>query len=60
MEIAEAMFSELQQYQSRTGVSLAFQCCEHFNRALVVERDIAENQDLKSYRLLQSEQQVDH
>jgi uncharacterized protein (TIGR01440 family) len=41
-EIAQALFSELQKYQSQTGVSLAIQCCEHINRALVVERETAE------------------
>jgi len=42
LEIAEALFSELQTFQAQTGVSLAIQCCEHLNRALVVERETAE------------------
>ncbi|WP_156185440.1 TIGR01440 family protein [Bacillus sp. LK2] len=41
MEVAEAIFSELKQFQERTGIELAFQCCEHLNRALVVERETA-------------------
>jgi uncharacterized protein (TIGR01440 family) len=41
-EVAENLYSALQEYQKRTGVSVAIQCCEHLNRALVVERDIAE------------------
>ncbi|WP_338471045.1 TIGR01440 family protein [Niallia sp. XMNu-256] len=41
-EIAEDLFSALQSFQSETGVSLAIQCCEHLNRALVVERETAE------------------
>ncbi len=39
MEVAEAIFSELKQFQEQTGIELAFQCCEHFKPvALVVER----------------------
>lgn len=41
-EIAENLFSALRDYQEQTGVSLAIQCCEHINRALVVERETAE------------------
>lgn len=41
MEVAEAIFTELKQFQEKTGVSLVFQCCEHLNRALVIERETA-------------------
>ena len=41
MEVAEAIFFELKQFQEQTGIELAFQCCEHLNRALVVEREVA-------------------
>lgn len=41
MEVAEAIFSELTQFQKKQGLELAFQCCEHLNRALVVEREVA-------------------
>lgn len=37
-ETAEILFHELTRLQSKSGVQLAFQCCEHLNRALVVER----------------------
>lgn len=37
-EVAEAVFSALYKAAGRYGVHLAFQCCEHLNRALVVER----------------------
>ena len=40
-EVAEAIYSALTNQQKRTGVQFAFQCCEHLNRALVVEREIA-------------------
>lgn len=42
MEVAEAIFSELTRFQEQCGITLAFQCCEHLNRALVVEREVAE------------------
>jgi uncharacterized protein (TIGR01440 family) len=41
-EVAELIFSSLRSYSDKTGVALAFQCCEHLNRALVVERATAD------------------
>lgn len=41
-EVAELIFSGLRNFSQQTGVSLAFQCCEHLNRALVVERATAD------------------
>jgi uncharacterized protein (TIGR01440 family) len=41
-EIAAGIFSELKTFQEEAGISLAVQCCEHLNRALVVERETAE------------------
>lgn len=40
-QVADMIFLELKSLQSRTGVHLAFQCCEHLNRALVVEEETA-------------------
>ncbi len=40
-EVAEAIYTALSNQQQQTGVQLAFQCCEHLNRALVVERATA-------------------
>lgn len=40
-EVAEIIYDELQKLQAETGIELAFQCCEHLNRALVVERATA-------------------
>jgi uncharacterized protein (TIGR01440 family) len=40
-EVAEMLFNELKKLQEETGVQLAFQCCEHLNRALVVEKKTA-------------------
>lgn len=41
-EVAEMIYNELAAFQEKTGISLAFQCCEHLNRALVLPREIAE------------------
>ena len=40
-EVAEMIFRQLSLFAQETGVSLAFQCCEHLNRALVVEKAVA-------------------
>jgi uncharacterized protein (TIGR01440 family) len=37
-EVAEMIFRQLSRFAKDTGVALAFQCCEHLNRALVIER----------------------
>jgi uncharacterized protein (TIGR01440 family) len=42
-EVAEMVFRQLHEFQAETGVQLAFQCCEHLNRAIVVERETAES-----------------
>src|SRR5699024_458789 len=38
-ETAERIYVELRKLQKETGVHLLFQCCEHLNRALVMERE---------------------
>lgn len=47
-EIAEAILGSLLAGCRRYGVNLAIQCCEHLNRALVVERAV-----LKAHHLTQ-------
>jgi len=42
VEVAEIIFRGLKKLQADTGIELAFQCCEHLNRALVVERAVAD------------------
>lgn len=41
MEVAKALWSVFEEFRKNTGVYLAFQCCEHVNRALVVEKECA-------------------
>lgn len=46
-EVAEAILTALQQIIRDTGIFLAIQCCEHLNRALVVERSAMEMYNLE-------------
>ena len=46
-QVAEMIFSRLKSFSEKTGAALAFQCCEHLNRALVVERQTAEEKNLE-------------
>ena len=46
-ESAEAVISTVLNELKAQGVYLAVQCCEHLNRALVVERAVAERLDLE-------------
>jgi uncharacterized protein (TIGR01440 family) len=46
-EVAEMIFRQLKKCQEKTGIHLAFQCCEHLNRALVVERNVAAARNLE-------------
>ncbi|WP_091774818.1 TIGR01440 family protein [Piscibacillus halophilus] len=39
-ELAQVIYDELNAFKRDTGVNLAFQCCEHLNRAIVIERDV--------------------
>lgn len=41
MEVAEVLFNAIKEFQNDTGVQVAFQCCEHLNRALVVQKTTA-------------------
>ena len=41
-ELAEVVFGGIYQATQEAGVYLAAQCCEHLNRALILEREAAE------------------
>jgi uncharacterized protein (TIGR01440 family) len=41
VEVAGAIYDTLKKFKEQTGVQLAFQCCEHLNRAIVVEKSTA-------------------
>lgn len=38
-DVAGVVFEAIYEYAGRMGWHLAFQCCEHLNRAVVIERD---------------------
>lgn len=42
-ELAAILFEQLNDFRQKTGVELIFQCCEHLNRALVMERTTFES-----------------
>ena len=42
LEAAQAVYAGIAPVLAQRGIWLAAQCCEHLNRALVVERDVAE------------------
>lgn len=45
-QVAEILYKELDEFAKETGIQLVFQCCEHLNRAIVVEREIQERLQL--------------
>lgn len=47
MDIAQAIFTGIYPLIKENKLYLAVQCCEHLNRALVVERECAEKYDLE-------------
>jgi len=46
-DVAAALFGGLQRFRDETGIYVAYQCCEHLNRALVVEREAMERYRLE-------------
>lgn len=46
-EVAQMIFETFKEFRIKWGVQLAFQCCEHLNRALVVERETAVRNNLE-------------
>ncbi|HHY21538.1 MAG TPA: TIGR01440 family protein [Bacilli bacterium] len=52
LDISEALYHGFLQFQEQTGVRLAFQCCEHLNRALVVERQTAKEERLEEVSVI--------
>ena len=41
LEIAETLYNGLMENAKSEGIDLVFQCCEHLNRAIVVDGDLA-------------------
>ncbi len=47
LDIAKALYSGFYDTLCQKGMYLAAQCCEHLNRALVIERELAEKLNLQ-------------
>lgn len=47
LEVAKALYDGIAGELTEGGIFLAAQCCEHLNRALVVERNVMEKYDLE-------------
>ena len=45
-EVAKYIFKALLEYSAETGVHIAIQCCEHLNRAIIVERKAVPNAEI--------------
>ena len=52
VEVAEAVFEGIYSVLSERGIYLAAQCCEHLNRALIVERDACEKFGLEEVNVV--------
>ncbi|MBM7706162.1 uncharacterized protein (TIGR01440 family) [Chryseomicrobium aureum] len=51
-EVAEALFEPLEEFARRKGVYLAFQGCEHINRALTMCRETADKFQLEEVSVI--------
>ena len=46
LETAQAIFKGIYQAASEKGIYLAAQCCEHLNRAIIIEKELAKRERL--------------
>lgn len=51
-EVAAALYRGIREVQQEYGFELAFQCCEHLNRALVLERESMERYGLEEVSVI--------
>ena len=47
LDVAESIYNGFKNELDRRDIYLASQCCEHLNRALVIEREVAERLGLE-------------
>jgi uncharacterized protein (TIGR01440 family) len=47
IDVAKVIYQAIDEVVSGLGVNLAFQCCEHLNRAIVVEKEVAKKLNLE-------------
>jgi len=55
-EVASAIFQAVKEIQEKQSFHIAFQCCEHLNRALVVERRTAKEFQLEEVTVVPAPQ----
>ncbi len=51
-ELAEVVFGGIYQATQEAGVYLAAQCCEHLNRALIIEKEAAKHYGLETVNVV--------
>ncbi|WP_373893982.1 TIGR01440 family protein [Virgibacillus natechei] len=51
-DVAATLFAAMKTLKHKTGVHLAFQSCEHINRALVMEKETNEKQQLEEVSVI--------
>jgi len=52
MEVAQTLYAAFSSVAHNTGIHLAYQCCEHLNRAIVLPREDAEHWRLDPVRVI--------
>lgn len=52
LEAAQAVFSAIYPVLKEKGIFLACQCCEHLNRAIITEREVAERKNLETVNVV--------
>lgn len=51
-EVAEEVCSAIKRVTDENGLNLAAQCCEHLNRAVIIERSVAERMGLDTVNVV--------
>jgi uncharacterized protein (TIGR01440 family) len=54
LDTAKIIYKQLRAFQKKLNFNLAVQCCEHLNRALIVEREYAINKNLEIVNVIPS------
>lgn len=52
LKVAKMIFDELKAFAEKHQVKLAFQCCEHLNRALVIEKETTTLKDVEEVAVI--------
>lgn len=52
LEAAEAVFSVIYPILNEKGIYLAVQCCEHLNRAIIIEKELADKKNLEQVNVV--------